>query len=152
MDADQLLQSLGLALGLPNLRFDGNGCARIAIDGAPALNFERDESGAIHLYSVLAPLPPEGREALYGQLLQGNLFGTATAGASLAIDTLLGEILLCRTVFSELVTAQAFSAQVEAFVAAAEDWQRRVAGMPVAGGAEAGAPAAPRMMEHFLRG
>ncbi|HTH80059.1 MAG TPA: type III secretion system chaperone [Ramlibacter sp.] len=151
MDSDQLLQSLGLDLGLPNLRFDDNGCARLAIEGAPALNFERDANGSIHLYSVLCPQPPEGREALYAQLLQGNLFGTSTAGASLAIDEVHREVVLCRTISADLATAPAFIAEVEAFVAAAEDWQARLAGPGIANSTLARAPASP-MMDHFLRG
>lgn len=152
MDTDQLLASLGLTLGLPNLRFDDNGCARLAIDGAPALNFERDASGGLHLYSVLAPVPPEGREALYAQLLQGNLFGTSTAGASLAIDDIHGEVVLCSNVNAAQASASGFSAQVEAFVAAAEDWQGRISRAPAADAPHSGQLVEPRLMSHFLRG
>ena len=151
MDADQLLQSLGVRLGLTDLRFDGNGCARLAIEGAPALDFERDVAGAIQLYSVLAPLPPAGREALYARLLKGNLFGASTAGASLAIDDLHDEVLLCRTVLAELATPASFAAEVEVFVNAAEDWQGRLVN-GAGDGESARAGAAPRLMEHFLRG
>ncbi|WP_048439631.1 type III secretion system chaperone [Caenimonas sp. SL110] len=151
MDADQLIQSLGLTLGLPNLRFDAHGCARLAIEGAPALNLERDASGGLHLYSVLCPIPPDGREAVYSQLLQGNLFGTATAGASLAVDELHGEIVLCDNVKAEQASAQTFATQVEAFVAAAEDWQGRLSTAPSQARSPA-SQAAPRMMDHFIRG
>jgi len=152
MDLDQLLQSLALALGLPNLRFDANGCARIAIDGAPALNFERDAAGrAMHLYSVLAPLPPKGREALYTRLLQGNLFGTATAGAALAVDESHGGGVLFRTVITDAINAPAFAALVEAFVGAAEDWQGRLNGAPEAA-PDPAAEVASRMMQNFVRG
>ncbi|MBC7599823.1 MAG: type III secretion system chaperone [Polaromonas sp.] len=151
MDTDQLLQSLGLSLGLSNLRFDTNGCARLAIDGAPALNMERDAVGGLHLYSVLGPLPPEGREELYAQLLQGNLFGTSTGGATLAIDELHAEIVLCSNVKAEQASAPEFAAHVEAFVAAAEDWQSRL-GKPSADDHSAAMAVAPRMMDHFLRG
>ncbi|HVZ45063.1 MAG TPA: type III secretion system chaperone [Ramlibacter sp.] len=154
MDPDQLLQSLGLALGLPNLRFDGNGCARLAIDGAPALNFERDGNGAIHLYSVLGPLPmPDSREAVYTQLLQGNLFGASTAGATLAIDELHGEVVLCRTVVTEFTSAPAFSTLVETFVDAAENWQGKLSKSPASNASSASPLAAPpQRMDHFLRG
>lgn len=152
MDTDQLLASLGLTLGLPNLRFDANGCARLAIDGAPALNFERDAHGGLHLYSVLGPIPPEGREALYAQLLQGNLFGTSTAGASLAIDNQHGEVVLCCNVHAAQASAPDFSAHVEAFVAAAEEWQGRISRAPADEAPTSGQLMTPRMMEHFLRG
>lgn len=150
MDPDQLLQSLGLTLGLPNLRFDEHGCARVTVEGAPALDFERQER-VVHVYSVLGPVPPEGREALYAQLLQGNLFGASTAGASLSIDELQGEVVLCRAFVAESTTAQGFASDVEAFVGAAEDWQARLTGAnPDA--PDATSREAPRMMSHFLRG
>jgi hypothetical protein len=139
MDPDQLLQSLGLSLDLPNLRFDGNGCARLLIDDAPALNFERDANGAIHLYSVLAPLPPDGREALFANLLRGNLFGESTAGASLAIDEPRGEILICRTV-------------VEVFVDAAQNWAGRITHAPSSSASTAASFGAMPMLDHFMRG
>ncbi|MRD47053.1 type III secretion system chaperone [Caenimonas koreensis] len=149
MDTDQLLQSLGLSLGLDKLRFDANGCACLAVDGAPALNFERDASGGIHLYSVLAPVPPDEREAVYTQLLQGNLFGTLTAGATLAIDELHAEIVLCRNVVAESQTASSFESLVEAFVAAAEDWQSRLGKAPVQSSRQ-NTPMAPRLLDPFM--
>jgi hypothetical protein len=127
MDADQLLQSLAVNVGMPELRFDNNGCARIAVDGAPAVNFEREEDGdALHVYSVIGPLPVENREAVYRQLLDANLYGNATGGASLAVDTLRAEVVLCRTFGAGVASAAAFVADVESLVAAAEDWQERL--------------------------
>jgi hypothetical protein len=140
-----------VSLGLPDLQFDANGCARLVIDNAPALNFERDARGAIHLYSVVGPLPPEGREAVFAQLLQGNLFGESTAGATLAIDQPRGEILLCRTVVCELTPAPAFAWLVDVFVDAAQDWHSRLSRAPEADKAAAPFTAAP-MMGQFVRG
>jgi hypothetical protein len=150
MDPEQLLQSLATALSLPDLRFDGNGCARLAIDDAPALNFERTNS-AVHLYSVLAPLPPEGRESLYAQLLKGNLFGEATAGCSLAIDEPRNEILMCRTVVAEFASGPSFVSLVELFVDTARDWQGRIAYAP-ASDSDSPSLTAPMMMDQFVRG
>jgi hypothetical protein len=151
VNPDELLESLGLALGLPDLRFDANGCARLAIENAPALNFERDEGGAIHLYSVLGPLPAQPRVALYAQLLQGNMFGSSTEGATLSVDPLFGEVVLCRTVLTEFTSAYGFASIAESFVAAAEDWAGRLSGGP----ADATPPPTPTLsierMDHYLR-
>lgn len=157
MDADQLLQNLAVALELPELRFDANGCARIAVDGAPALNFERAANGSIHLYSVLGSLPLERQEAYYRQMLEGNLFGTATGGAALAVDGTQGEVVLCRTVHVDHVAAADFSTMVEEFVTAAEDWLSKLSQAPIVSGASlmpdaAAALASAEMAAHFLRG
>jgi hypothetical protein len=149
MQADKLLQSLGMHLGVPDLHFNADGCARLGIDGAPALDFELDETGAIQMYSVLGPLPTEGRTSLYAQMLQGNLFGSSTAGAALAIDDLHGEVVLCRTVTTKHVSVSEFTAKVESFVAAAEDWQGRLVSVPAQ--EPAGRLVSAPMMDHFLR-
>jgi hypothetical protein len=152
MDADELLQSLGLSLGLHDLRFDSNGCARMAVRSAPAVNFERDDAGDIHLYSVLCPLPSQGREAFYETLLQGNLFGTSTAGSSLALDSDYGQVSLCRTIVTERTSAAGFAAEVEAFVNTADDWQSRLTRTPVESKAPELIHAQPERMDYFMRG
>jgi hypothetical protein len=146
MDADQLLASLGLATGLDRLAFDANGCARLVFDGRFTVNFEHDAAArAIQVYSVLAPVPREGREALFATLLQANLFGAATQGATLAVDGSTHEVVLCRMVPVEQATAASFAALVEAFVDSVEAWQERLAGGTAAAAATqpAGLAASP---------
>jgi hypothetical protein len=149
MDADQLLNSLGVAMGLPGLAFDGNGCARLMFDGKLAVNLEHDaDAGTIQAFSAIAPLPARGREALYSMLLQGNLFGGETQGATLAIDIAQQEVVLSRAIDVAATGAPAFAALIEAFVNATEHWQQRVAN---SGGAAAPVPIVTRI-ENFLRG
>ena len=151
MDADQLLNSLGIAMGLQQLAFDEQGCARLMFDGKLAVNLEHEAGSAVlQMYSVVGELPPEDREVLYAMLLKANLFGGETQGATLAVDPLQHEIVLCRTVALEGLPAAAFAAQVEAFVSTTEHWQQRLAG----GVASLVAPiaVAPPRMDTFLRG
>lgn len=143
---DQLLLDLGQAAGLAQpLRFDEHGCARLVFDGQLAIDFERDaDAGLLQVYSVLGPLPAQGREALLLQLLQANLFGADTGGAALAVDADTGEVVLCRSAAAEGLAAPAFVQLVEQFVAVAEDWRERLAAWRPAAGAPDGAqPAAP---------
>lgn len=154
MDAHQLLQQLGLAMNLPGLSFDANGCARLLVDGRTAINCENDVSGGcIHLYASIAPIPPEGREAVFRQLLEGNLFGAQTFGATLAVDTLYDEILLCRSIPVAGAEVAGLSQVLESFIAATDDWTQRLAG-PVASelpGSLADAPVEPRVQSYFLK-
>lgn len=145
---DQLLLDLGQTAGLSQpLRFDDHGCARLMVGTHLALDFERDaEAGVIQLYSVLGPAPAQGDAALYRQLLEANLFGADTAGATLAIDGPMREIVLCRSISAEGLAAPAFVQTVEQFIAAAEDWKERLAahqpGAAAPGAAAEGASAA----------
>jgi hypothetical protein len=126
---DQLLLNLGQTAGLPQpLRFDAHGCARLVFDGALAIDFERDsEASVLHIYSVLGSLPAEGREALYAQLLEANLFGAGTQGCTLAVDRDAHEVVLCRTVAAQGLGDAMLVQHVEQVVAAAEEWKPRLA-------------------------
>lgn len=133
MNPDQLLNELGLAIGLPHLRFNEEGCAKLVFDDQTAVNLENDrETGQIQLYTGLCPLPPEGRESLYLALLEGNLFGTHTLGATLAVDSAHHEVVLCRTVVAQDLSASAFTEIIEAFVNTAEQWRETLASNPTA--------------------
>ncbi|CAN7238662.1 type III secretion system chaperone [Acidovorax sp. Leaf78] len=139
--ADQLLLDLGQTAGLSQtLRFDAQGCARLVFDTSLAIDFERDDDARVlQVYSVLGPLPAQGREALYRRLLEANLFGAATAGATLAVDGHTQEVVLCRTVDVEETGGPAFVRLVEGFVAVAEDWKKLLLS---GGGAESPVPSA----------
>lgn len=123
---DQLLLDLGQTAGLTQpLRFDAQGCARLVFDTSLAIDFERDDDARVlQVYSVLGPLPAEGREALYRRLLEANLFGAATSGSTLAVDGNTQEVVLCRTVDVDEMGGPAFVQLVERFVATADDWKK----------------------------
>lgn len=144
MIVETLMRELGAAIGLPTLRLDEQGCARLRIDNRLDVNFEFDSSiETLQLYSVLGPLPPEDREALYETLLKGNLFCADTLGATLAIDTQRHEILLCRSLRVRDTDATQFLPVVENFVTATEHWMERLAHPDDAGKADAEMPSRP---------
>lgn len=128
MNARQHLNDIALTMGLPPLDFDANGCARLLFDGKVAVNFESDEvSGQLHLYTDLGELPLRGREAVYRALLEGNLFGIQTKGATLAVDGSQDQVVLSRTVLMEELSLSAFSELLAGFVGCAEYWQNYMA-------------------------
>lgn len=155
MTPEQLLAQLGLAMNLPGLAFDANGCARLMVDGRIAINFEVDEgAGGLQIYSTLAPLPAQDQGPLLLMLLEGNLFGAQTLGATLAVDTLYNEIVLCRAIAVQEMNAPAFTAIVERFVTAVQEWTHRLStGAPPPAATATAAPDAvePRVQAHFLR-
>ena len=127
MDANQLLKCLGIAMGLPDLRFDENGCTRMLFDGKTAVSIEHDpETEALQIYSILGPIPSQEKENIYQQLLVGNLFCNQTLGATLAIDVTHHEIILCRNVNANNIGSEAFATIIEQFVATAEAWELKL--------------------------
>lgn len=128
MNARQHLKDIALTMGLPALDFDANGCARMLFDGKVAVNFESDElAGQLHLYSDLGELPLRGREAVYRALLEANLYGVQTQGATLAVDGSQDQVVLSRSVLVEELSLNSFSLVLEGFVGCAEYWQQFLA-------------------------
>lgn len=125
MHAAELLKHFAMNLGLPDLRFDSHGCVSLCVDGHIEIHFEHDAAtDAIHLYSCLAELPATGRETLYLQLLEANLLGTRTAGATLAVNSATQQVVLCRQVTPHGLEGQDFLPLVRAFVDASEHWMQ----------------------------
>ena len=128
MKPEQLLNDLGLTMGLPDLKFNEQGCARLVFDSKTSVNLESDaDTGQLQIYTDLCPLPPEGREALYLALLAGNRFGVQTQGATLAVDSANYQVVLCRTLVAEELSLAAFTEVIEGFVATALKWQEQLA-------------------------
>jgi hypothetical protein len=125
MDAHQLLSALGLTMGLPDLAFDANGCARLIFDQAIAVDLEHDdEADCIHIYHVLGTTPSVGDgENLYRRLLEGNLFGAQTQGAALSVDASAQEIVIGRMFDVAGASTTSFAEAMEKFLAAVEHWQ-----------------------------
>lgn len=127
MSLQNFLSELGSQMGLPSLKLDAQGLARLVFDGRIVIDIEDDaDARCVHLYSVLGSLPAEGREALYEQLLGANLFGTGTGGAVFAVDTLQNEIVLSRTLSTDRLDFTAFSQALESLVNQVESWTGRL--------------------------
>lgn len=127
MNAHSLLAELGQQMNLPNLSFDNRGLSRLVFDRKIVVDLEHDEAGKVlHIYSVLGQIPPTNREKLFEMLLSANLFGKETGGASAAIDSLTGDILICRSLALDKTDSVDFQKILENFLDAAEKLMDRV--------------------------
>ena len=127
MNINELIKELGVALGLPDLQLNPEGCARLVFDGTTAINLEVDaERGCLQLYSLLGSVPREGRDALLYSMLKANLFGNKTAGAALSIDSLREEAILCRSFELEYLSMPQLKDMLEKFVQVTELWVQKV--------------------------
>jgi hypothetical protein len=128
MNAHQHLNDLLVTLKLPALEFDSNGCARMLFNGQVTVNFECDAITArLDLYSDLGRLPAQGCEALYRTLLEANLFGVQTRGATLSVDSRQNQVVLSRTVLVSSLGLSLISQILQDFIDCAGHWQSRLA-------------------------
>lgn len=131
-----VLQELGRQMGLDGVKLDDNGVCRLIFDGKIVVDIEAPaaEKGTVYMYAAVCPLPAEGKEALYGTLLEANLFGRGTGGAAFAIDTEMAEVLLYQSFDMEKVEVQEFKESLQHFAAHVGGWMEKL------GGAEASGP------------
>jgi hypothetical protein len=125
--AQELLAAYGQISGLPGLKFEAHGCARLLFENSIAVDLEIDRrSGCIQIYGVLGPVPAGDRESLYRRLLEANLFGTQTHGATLAIDAVQEEVLISRRVDVAATGATSFAEQLQAFAGVVREWRAKM--------------------------
>ncbi len=121
MHAADLIADFAQRSQLLSLKLSDEGTARLVIDATLTVDLEHDEArGQLHLTTNLGQPPLEEREAFYARVLAANLFGRATAGASLALDPASMEILLVRTLELESTDSTKFETALEALVHAHE--------------------------------
>lgn len=128
MKPETLPQALAAALGLPSLAFDAEGRARIIYEGKVDIDLALDaEAGELHLTTDLAKMPGADGEALYIGLLQANLRGQQTLGATLAVDEAAHMIVLNRTVMTSELASDDLLDLVQRFCASAMYWTTTLA-------------------------
>lgn len=77
------------------------------------------------MFITLAPCPKTNREALFTQMMLGNLFGQGTHGAALGISADGNSLVLSRAV-NELTDYNAFRDSIEDFINVADYWHEMV--------------------------
>lgn len=140
MNCEEVIQAIAIAMDVPGLRLDEHGCARLRIDDSIDLNFEASGgSHLLHVYSTLGPVPTHNRERSFEQLLNANLFGADTGGATLAIDAEFDEIVLCTDIGNHGWTSELIMSRLQRFIDAALAWQERFAERRAEAAADEGA-------------
>ena len=127
MNAKELLLRLGVVLGL-ELYISDEGVCRIYFDD-DAVDFEITSEG-ICLIAELGILPSQDNTNLYRTLLTANLFGIATAGATLSIDPDSDSIFLHKMLYNGLSYSD-FEIQVEFFIKVLRHWKRQLLENPL---------------------
>ena len=127
MNIRDVLAELGHQMGL-NVTLNDEGVCRLVFDDRFSVDVEASpDNDAVHLYSVLCPIPPENKEPFYERLLEANLFGGDTGGAWFALDGVHGEVVLNRTVKMTNTDYRDFADLLEAFVNHLEAWSDKLA-------------------------
>ncbi|QJC57263.1 hypothetical protein HC248_02584 [Polaromonas vacuolata] len=122
-----LIRELGEKMYLGNLSLDADGACAVNLDKRFIINFQyRDSQDQLWLYADLG-VPADG-EAIYYDLLRGNLFWDATKGAtiSLSLDD-PSHIIMTIALKWKAMDCSVMAKHLESFVNTVEDWSTFIA-------------------------
>lgn len=119
-----LLATLAPELGLPEIsvREDDPSCLLVIDDFEVSLRY-LPGSDQVMMFTVVAPLPENGREELYAALLDANTFFHGTQGFTLAAREDTG-VTLQGVMAMNMLDGSNIATWVQNFVAIAEKWER----------------------------
>ena len=127
MELAELMKELASELGLGEIELEEDGGGQITIDDDLAIDLEAAEDGfGFVISATVGTIPDEEREAVFAELLEANLLGQGTGGASLALDSTLNEIVLCRSIPQDDLRFEVFDQELVTFVEALRWWRERL--------------------------
>ena len=129
-DINELTQTLAERLGMENLQFDDEGLCSLLFEDRFTVTLEIDDAdNALHLYSNLGKAPEDVIDQLtcFAALLDANLFGRGTAGATLGFEPNSQSLMLSRALALPTLDAETAYTELGRFVQAAGVWSERVA-------------------------
>ena len=139
MALSELMRELAAELGMSDIELEEDGGAQIVVDDDFAIDIAGDEAGPGFTVSATVGIAPTTeREATFAALLEANLVGQGTGGATLALDPVLDEVVLCRSFSRDDLPFEEFEQELVAFIEALRLWRgRHAAGLIATGETEA---------------
>jgi hypothetical protein len=120
MSLQELMNGYAKIHNLPGLPLDANQMCRLRFGDSVVVDIEPSKlPGQAHLYAVLGRAPQNPGESYFRKLLEWNLFGRDTGGASLACDPETEDLLLWRLIDIDSLTAERFDATLRELVQSA---------------------------------
>ncbi|THF58094.1 CesT family type III secretion system chaperone [Pseudothauera rhizosphaerae] len=115
------LNELAVLAGIDGLALNPEGVCALRYGDRAEIVFELPEdSDVLHLYCPVAPVPEADQAAFYRRLLEWNMFGLETRGASFAVDRGSERAMLCYALPIEGTDVLAFQNTVGNFAEVSE--------------------------------
>jgi hypothetical protein len=129
--AEEILESLGLFLGLDDLEFseDDDTCI-LQLDEKTRVNISlSSENDTIILHSLMGTLPEVDRSEVVEQLFEANLFWAGTNGATISMERKTGLVIIAQALSlysseGKLVTGEALADAIASLASAANQWKK----------------------------
>ena len=128
--AEEILESLGLFLGLDDLKFsEEDDTCILQLDDKIQVNITLNSTNdTIILHHLIGTLPESNRSKIVEQLLQANLFWSGTNGATISMESDTGLVIIARalaiyTSDGKLLTGEALANEIAILANAANSWK-----------------------------
>lgn len=126
MALSETLEGWAKAQGQDAVALDPDGGVQLLVADEMAIDIgPADAPDAFSICASVGRLPEKGRDAVMEELLIANLEGMGTGGASLSLDIMRDEIVLCRVYHTDDLSAAIFNTEFNAFVNALKFWRDR---------------------------
>lgn len=125
MEFEELLESLAEACGIDRLEPDDTHMVHLGAEGTALTIVGDPETRMIVLFSEIADLPLEGREAFYEQALKANWLFQGGGGATLAINPDSGALSLNQALPMAALDGALFVQLVQNFLEFLQRWRQR---------------------------
>lgn len=123
---NHMLEEVAARTGVSGLRLNDAGlCGLSYIDDLELVLECPENSPLLYLYAPLAPLPDQGAEVLFRQILKANFLGLETGGASFAIHERYNSVMLCHREAIDLLEGNhGLEMLLSNFIAMASHWKK----------------------------
>ena len=127
MEFPALLEELGTAMGITDLKLDADGQCALLFDGEYEVTFTPNKDDhALIMHCEVGDLPPQDNDLCHS-LMQASLLGAETGGAALSIHNGLGKIILWKRHDDNFTDLAALEKALNVFLEQAIYWKKRLA-------------------------
>lgn len=123
MHINNLIKQFENKTGMRELAFSEEGVITFLLEGRYTTHFEKSEDEQhLTVYAEIGVLPHDNREECMMRLLEANLFGIKTGGATIGIDPDTEEVFLSKTFDMYQLQFERFYEQLSAFLKTQRRW------------------------------
>lgn len=120
--AQQIIQEMGAAIGIPEMALDAEGFCSLSFDDRIDLGLQYNPNNdSLILFSDIGDIPVDRMTDVYRHMLRANRFWQGTGGATLSVDE-DNAAAIAQQEPCEGLTAVKLQGLIERFVDAAEEW------------------------------
>jgi hypothetical protein len=124
---DVAIKDLGRLLGIDSLGWDADASCLIEFSDEIGITlYFNDDHDGVYIYSIVGEVAADAPASLLGEVLEANLFGIGTRGASFGLDRDNGLLYIARSVLAGSVSGEYLHRCLIEMVDVVRRWQPKL--------------------------